>query len=576
MRLLFRLLLLIAATLLANAAMAGAATYCVMKPGCPGTPKPSLQEALDAALAAGPDRIEIGPTAGTPAAGGTYLSSDPLEIQGAGSAATQLAGGGSVLTLGQGYSSSSVSVSDLRIVLQGGSGATGLRLDGARAQRLDVTGDPSVAGAVGVELRNGAVFQHGTIALPAANAVGVWTRLGTSRIDDVVVDLGSAPGGRGLLAENPGGETPVILDAQHMTVAGGARGQVGAAANAVSSGQTVVLNLRNSILSGVGHALSRSAPGGSVNINPTYSNLDPAGNVDAGGVGGITPSPTNTNLNPAFVNAAAHDYRLSPVSPLIDAAQPGNLEPGDPTVDLAGTRRVLDGSGDCSPRRDMGAFEVLPGTVTARAAAGPQVVTVNQRITFDASASCDPDPAAAVNGYSWSFDEGGPATGAVVPRSFAKPGVHSATLTVTSSGGRRGSTAVTVTVNPRSRKPRRPRKPRRSFVLIQTRAVTLSPSGVALIPLRCAGTRRCKGRLYLTAARPASQSVGRLIMKLGSTTFAIPSNRTRKVRIRLTPARLALIGELGRLRTVVTVRDRDSAGRPRRSTRTIVLKALRR
>ena len=566
-----RPLLVLVVAAVTPAAAADAATYCVAKPGCPGTPKASLQEALDAALLAGGDRIEIGTTSGS-ATGGTYLSSDPLEIQGAGRGATQLAGSGSVLTLGQGYASSSVSVSDLTIVVQGGSGPTGLRLDGARAQRLDVTADPGVPGAVGVELRNGAVFQQGTISLPTINAVGVWTRLGTSRIDDVVVDLGNAGGARGLLAENPSGETPVILDAQHVTVAGGASEQAGAAANAISSGQTVVLNLRNSILSGVGHALTKSAPSGSVNINPTYSNFDPAGNLDSGGVGGISPSATNTNLNPVFVNVAAHDYRLSPVSPLIDAAQPGNLEPGDPTVDLAGVRRLLDGSGDCSARRDMGAFEVLPGTVTARATAGPQVVTVNQRITFDASASCDPDPAAAVSGYSWSFDEGRPATGAVVSHSFAKPGPHSATLTVTSSGGRNGSTTLAVRVNSR---PRKPRKPRRSFVLIRGRAVTLSRSGVALIPLRCSGTRRCTGRLYLTAPRPASKSAGRLIMKLGSTAFAIQRNRTKKVKIRLSAARLALITELGRLRTVVTVRDRDSAGRPRRSTRTIVLKPPR-
>jgi hypothetical protein len=554
---------------LLSPAPAGATTYCVDKPACAGVSKSSLQDALDAALTAGPDRIEIGPTVGNPLPGGSYLSDDPLEVDGAGRGVTQLGGAGTVLTLGQGYGSASVVVSDMTIAVQG-PGRTGLRLDGAKADRVDVQGDASVSGSIGVELQNGAAFQQGTVTLPAANAIGVWTRLGTSRVDDAVVDLGSGPNAGGILVANPDGNTPVILDAQHLTVAGaGAGGQVGATAQSVAAGQTVVLNLRDSILSGVAHALSRAVSAGSVNINPMYSNFDPAGNVDSGGSGAITSSSTNTNSNPAFVNAAAHDFRLSPGSPLIDAAQPGNLESGDPTSDIAGTRRMLDGSGDCSPRRDMGAFELLPGSVTARATAAPSAATTNQRITFDASGSCDPDPAAGISSYSWSFDEGRSATGAVVPRSFAKPGLHTATLTVTSSAGRTGSVKLSVAVTSP------PRKPRRSFVLIQARSVTVASNGVAWIPLRCSGTRRCTGRLQLTAARPVSESVGKLMVKLGSTTFAILRNHTKKVRMRLSPARLALLAELRRMRAIVTVRDRDGAGRPRRSTRAITLRAPR-
>jgi hypothetical protein len=45
--------------------------------------------------------------------------------------------------------------------------------------------------------------------------------------------------------------------------------------------------------------------------------------------------------------------------------------------------------------------------------------------------------------------------------------------------------------------------------------------------------------------------------------------------MRLSPARFALLKELGRMRTIVTVRDRDSAGRPRRSMRAITLRASR-
>jgi hypothetical protein len=122
---------------------------------------------------------------------------------------------------------------------------------------------------------------------------------------------------------------------------------------------------------------------------------------------------------------------------------------------------------------------------------------------------------------------------------------------------------------------KKPRKPRRSFVLIQARSVTVAPNGVALIPLRCSGTRRCTGRLQLAVARPVSESVGKLIVRLGSTTFAIRRNHTKKVRMRLSPARLARLEKLRRMRTIVTVHDRDSAGRPRRSTRAITLRSSR-
>lgn len=559
-----RLLLLIASLLLTPAATAQAATYCVLKPGCAGTAEPTLQDALDAALSPGPDRIEIGSTGGL--AGGTYGSSDPLEIQGTGRGTTTLRGSGSVLGLGSG-----ALVSDLTIAVQPGSPGSALRLDGARAQRVDVTADPAATSPVGVELQGGAVFQQGAISLSAAGSVGVWSRLGSSRIDDVVVDLSGAPGARGMLADDPNGQTPVVLDAQHVTVAGSSGSQTGAHAYSGTSGQTVVLNLRNSIVSGVGHALSRAAPGGSANINVTYSNFDPAGVVDSGGAGGITSSPTNSNLNPGFVDAAGHDFRLSGSSALIDAAQPGGLAAGDPATDSAGTKRILDGNANCNPRRDMGALELAPGTVAVHASATPASAAPKQRITFDASTSCDPDPAVGIGSYEWAFDDGGTASGPVVSRSFARAGRHSAKLTVTSTVGRSGSVTVFAPVNAPSRKSLSRR--RGSLVLIKARTVTLSPGGVAVIGLRCSGTRRCTGRLDLMGIRPVSQSARGLIVKLGSDRFSIRRNRTARVRIRLSDKRFGFVVQHKRLRAIVAVRDRDSAGRPRRSTRAITLKA---
>jgi PKD domain len=76
---------------------------------------------------------------------------------------------------------------------------------------------------------------------------------------------------------------------------------------------------------------------------------------------------------------------------------------------------------------------------------GPNPASVGQEVDFDASKSTDPD--GDTLSYSWSFDDGTTATGAVVQHAFATAGEHQAILTLTdSSGGSRTATA-TVTVN---------------------------------------------------------------------------------------------------------------------------------
>ena len=71
-----------------------------------------------------------------------------------------------------------------------------------------------------------------------------------------------------------------------------------------------------------------------------------------------TPLPTNGVGNitnePAFVNAAAGNYRLRPDSPCIDA---GTNLTGVITNDLDGRPRPLDGNGDGLAAFDMGAYE---------------------------------------------------------------------------------------------------------------------------------------------------------------------------------------------------------------------------
>ena len=64
------------------------------------------------------------------------------------------------------------------------------------------------------------------------------------------------------------------------------------------------------------------------------------------------PAPTGS---PRFVDAAAGDYRLSPDSPLVDAAY--ESQPGAAQTDRAGAPRFADGNGDGKAESDIGAYE---------------------------------------------------------------------------------------------------------------------------------------------------------------------------------------------------------------------------
>jgi hypothetical protein len=81
-------------------------------------------------------------------------------------------------------------------------------------------------------------------------------------------------------------------------------------------------------------------------VSASYSDFDNA-------FGGTA----NTALDPNFTNAAAGDYSLQPGSPLIDAA---GTDPANGETDMAGNPRVVDGNGDGTAARDIGAYEYQP------------------------------------------------------------------------------------------------------------------------------------------------------------------------------------------------------------------------
>jgi hypothetical protein len=192
------------------------------------------------------------------------------------------------------------------------------------------------------------------------------------------------------------------ITANHVTiVSGSVGGSVGvyAAASASGAQQQSSVQLTNSIVSGPPTSLQVEAsndgtPGANstATITTSYSDWSTS-NVLQGAHGNatITNGPGHLDVDPGFVNAAGGDYRLAATSPVIDKGAPGT---GAPTLDLNKRARILDGNGDGTAVRDMGAYEapqkaVAPITSTPDTAAPdtalashPKKRTTKRRATF--------------------------------------------------------------------------------------------------------------------------------------------------------------------------------------------------
>jgi Right handed beta helix region len=102
-----------------------------------------------------------------------------------------------------------------------------------------------------------------------------------------------------------------------------------------------------------------------------------------------------TNAAPDFVNAVGDDYRLtgsaSNLSNLIDHGDPAAPTALD-TLDFEGQKRAMDGNGDCTETRDIGADEFLPAAPTATIASGPAngstITTSSTSLAFTNSNPC--------------------------------------------------------------------------------------------------------------------------------------------------------------------------------------------
>jgi PKD domain len=591
-----------------SASAARADTWCVNTTGC----DPAHDKGSDLAaglLAAknnpGVDTVKVGGGAYPTTTGFTYNFPDPVHIEGSGgrdvgpaSAPTLTNGannlsGVTMLTV-QGSSASTISGIDVELPGGNGSGNSGIDTTGAVGNVLVQTqaGQPPSDSATGVRLRAGAAFTRSDVFLELglsstgveiagpsttvadariqANA-GISSGTGgnsasvkRARIDygnfGVELKAGDATADDSLLVGHPEAGNPIALSviiaagsssliANHVTLIGPAASSV--ALDVVNGGSgSASIAFHNSVSSGFESQFQRVASGsGPADISTLHSNYG-FGTAADSGPGSI--SQVNTIFgSPGFLGAT--DYHLRPDSVLIDSADPAETTGGGSSMDLDGEPRLVDGNGDCTANRDIGAYEFQPGPRAPRtfAAAGtPATAVTGQLVTFNSSDTCDPDGDALT--YSWRFDDGGGAPGASVQRTFLTPGVHFGTLTVTDTTGLTSTATATVFVA----------YPPFPGVAVRHGKVRASRRGAVKLDVSCPATTagRCAGTLTLDGAR---------------STFSIPAGASKPVKVKLSKAKLKTLRRRRRQTFTARVVAHDANGTSRTSTARLTLLAPR-
>jgi PKD domain len=163
-------------------------------------------------------------------------------------------------------------------------------------------------------------------------------------------------------------------------------------------------------------------------------------------MGTITDLGGNVDVDPRFVNRATGDLRLQPQSVVIDAAGGQPPAAGESPFDRIGTARLVDGNGDGSALRDMGAFEYRPpGAVLDVPNPSP---TQDEAVAFDASRSAYAE--AAISDFQFDLDGDGVfetvGAGPRVSRAYSAAGPRTVRLRVLGADGGAATTAVTLTV----------------------------------------------------------------------------------------------------------------------------------
>jgi plastocyanin len=476
-----RVLLLASLVAVLAPSAAAADTFCVADTSCPVDHRYStIGAAVSAAGGNGAntvDTVRVG--AGTYHEAVTALSSNPIQLIGAGRSQTIIDGTGATSQVLVELRSPQSVASNLGVHMRANTD-TGFHVIGATVRASVVQGDAAAADTIGFDGENGATFESdqatsaassgrgfhtsgtGTATIKDSSATadqpfflegsttaqriaatglssGIAVKNASATVDDalVVVDHDD---GAGVLVFTSGDVASAQLRLHGATVHMSGTSTF-ALASSSGDANSATLHADNVIVDGGSIALAELGLIGSgpSHVDATYSDFDP----DLTSPSGIGTGTGNVNVDPRLVDAPHGDFRLRADSPVIDAGS-SPLGNNESTTDKLGNPRVVDGDGDALAIRDMGAFEFQPTAPIASASADRATASVGDTVTFTGS-STDAD-AGDTAAYTWSCDDGATGTGTSLAHSFAATGTHSCAVTARDRAGKTGSASAIVTV----------------------------------------------------------------------------------------------------------------------------------
>ena len=182
-----------------------------------------------------------------------------------------------------------------------------------------------------------------------AKADAVFTHPGNTTLTNLLVTASSPTTSAGATASTTT-SAPAGITLNHATFVRTSSPAENPFRVAATSTGSASISLVNSLVSGYSTAGERSASGaGQANLSATYTYLP--GMVPGSGPGAAALANLVTTA-PTF--SASDDFHLAPDSAGIDAGAPGDAAPAN---DLDGNPRILDGNGDGTAVRDIGAYE---------------------------------------------------------------------------------------------------------------------------------------------------------------------------------------------------------------------------
>jgi hypothetical protein len=206
--------------------------------------------------------------------------------------------------------------------------------------------------------------------ITATDGIGVTASLGSTTLESSLVQV-LTPNDIGVVVGNSNmAVVPFDIEVRNTTIIGPGTGvsATGASVGAANTAgaQLPALTLRDSIVSGFQRPLecsdqSTMPPGDDdfPTLTTDYSDYPSTGVSISTGCMATFTETNHLTAGPMFVNPAS-DFHLQMTSPLIDAGTPGPLGGSESPTDLDGNPRLVDGNGDNTARRDLGAYELQP------------------------------------------------------------------------------------------------------------------------------------------------------------------------------------------------------------------------